>query len=255
VAPPIVVALAKHPLVDQYDLSSLEQMFSGAAPLSADLALEAGQRLGCEVVQGYGMTELSPVSHLTPPGHFVPGSVGLTAPNTEVRIMDPVSGTDAGQGEDGEVCIRGPQVMKGYWQRPEDTAAVFVDGALRTGDIGYLDDDGYLFLVDRIKDVIICGGYNVYPRAIEDAAYQHPAVKEAIAIAVPDPYRGQSPKLFVAPREGMSLTVAELEAFLDERISKIEMPHEFEIRPSLPRTLVGKLSKKELVEEERRKRA
>jgi long-chain acyl-CoA synthetase len=154
------------------------------------------------------------------------------------------------QGERGEVCARGPQVMKGYWQRPDETAAVFVDGALRTGDIGYLDEDGYLFLVDRIKDIIFCGGYNVYPRIIEDAAYQHPAVKEAVAIGIPDAYRGQSPKLFIALNEDASLTADELKAFLQDRLSKIEMPKAFEFRDSLPKTLIGKLSKKELIEEE-----
>ena len=122
VAPPIVVALAKHPLVDAYDLSALRQVFSGAAPLSAELAIEAGARLGCEVVQGYGMTELSPVSHLTPPGQFKPGSVGVTAPNTETRIVDPATGADLGVDEDGEVCVRGPQVMRGYLNNPQATA-------------------------------------------------------------------------------------------------------------------------------------
>jgi len=158
-------------------------------------------------------------------------------------------------GERGEVCARGPQIMKGYWGKPADTEAVFVDGALRTGDIGYLDADGYLFLVDRIKDVILCGGYNVYPRTIEDAAYQHPAVKEAIAIAIPDAYRGQSPKLFVALHEGQHLDITELRHFLEARLNKIELPKEYELRDSLPKTLIGKLSKKELVAEEKAKLA
>ncbi len=152
--------------------------------------------------------------------------------------------------ERGEVCVRGPQVMPGYWNRPEETAAVFVDGALRTGDIGYLDADGYLYLVDRIKDVIFCGGYNVYPRVLEDALYQHPAVLEATVIGVPDVYRGQAPKAFVVLRPGHSATGEALRAFLTDHLSKIELPKSVEIRDSLPKTLIGKLSKKELVAEE-----
>ena len=153
-------------------------------------------------------------------------------------------------GERGEVCVRGPQVMAGYWNRPADTAAVFVDGALRTGDVGYLDDDGYLFLVDRIKDVILCGGYNVYPRVLEDALYEHPAVLEATVIGIPDAYRGQAPKAFVVLRPGHAATGEDLRQFLTGYVSKLELPNSVEIRPSLPKTMIGKLSKKELVAEE-----
>jgi long-chain acyl-CoA synthetase len=159
------------------------------------------------------------------------------------------------QGARGEICIRGPQVMRGYYKRPAETADVFIDGALRTGDIGYLDEDGYLFIVDRIKDLILCGGYNVYPRVIEDAAYQHPAVQDAIAIGVPDAYRGQSPKLFVTLRPGAEATPAEIRQFLVTPLNKIEIPREVEIRESLPKTLVGKLSRKELAAEELAKHA
>ena len=145
VAPPIVVALAKHPMVDNYDLSALRQVFSGAAPLSAELSLEAGARLGCEVVQGYGMTELSPVSHLTPPGMFKPGSCGVTAPNTLTKVVDPATGKELGVDEDGEVCIQGPQVMDGYLGNPSATASTIdPDGWLHTGDIGHIDADGHL---------------------------------------------------------------------------------------------------------------
>jgi long-chain acyl-CoA synthetase len=145
--------------------------------------------------------------------------------------------------------------MQGYWNRPEESANAFVDGALRTGDVGYLDEDGYLFLVDRIKDLILCGGYNVYPRVIEDALYEHPAVGEAVVIGVPDQYRGQSPKAFVALHAGMQADEAALCAFLRERLSKIEMPSSIEIRDSLPKTMIGKLSKKALADEEAQRRA
>ena len=159
------------------------------------------------------------------------------------------------QGERGEVCARGPQVMKGYWNRPEETAASFVDGALRTGDVGYLDEDGYLFLVDRIKDVILAGGYNIYPRVIEDALYEHDAVRDAVVIGIDHPYRGQAPKAFVTLKPGAGVTTDDLRAFLAERLNKLELPKEIEIRDALPRTLIGKLSKKELVEEERARAA
>jgi long-chain acyl-CoA synthetase len=145
--------------------------------------------------------------------------------------------------------------MRGYYNRPADTEAVFIDGALRTGDIGYLDPDGYLTIVDRIKDLILCGGYNVYPRIIEEAAYLHPAVQDAIAIAIPDPYRGQAPKLFVTLRPDTRATAADIKTFLTEHLNKIEIPKEVEIRATLPKTMVGKLSKKELVAEEAAKAA
>ncbi len=183
-------------------------------------------------------------------------SCGPQFPGTIVEIRDPDHPTNVLPiGERGEVCVRGPQVMAGYLNRPEETARAFVDGALRTGDIGYLDEDGYLFLVDRIKDLILSGGYNVYPRAIEDAAYRHPAIEEAIAIGIPDAYRGQSPKLFVKLRAGQQVTPEEIKTFLASFLSKIEMPRIVEIREQLPKTQVGKLSKKELAEEERLKQA
>ena len=188
----------------------------------------------------------------------VPGSshpCGPAFPGTALEIRDP----DAlhrvcTTGEKGEVCARGPQVMKGYWNRPEESDKTFIYGALRTGDIGYLDEDGYLFLVDRIKDMILCGGYNVYPRVIEEALYEHPMVVEAAVIGVPDPYRGQSPKAFVVLHPGDILDDASLLAFLGERLNKIEMPSAIEFRASLPKTMVGKLSKKELVAEEEARR-
>ena len=169
--------------------------------------------------------------------------------DTAIEIRDPATGTPLPAGERGEVCVRGPQVMAGYYNRPGDTAAVFTEGALRTGDIGYLDADGYLFLVDRIKDIILCGGYNVYPRVLEDALYEHPAVLEATVIGVSDAYRGQAPKAFVVLRPGAAATPEALRQHLAGYVSKIEMPREVVIRDSLPKTMVGKLSKKELVAE------
>lgn len=239
------------------DLSMVRACVSGGAPLPLEVKETFERRTRAVVVEGYGLTEASPIIACNPlDGENKKNSCGPAFPHTVLEIRDPDDPHRMmPQGERGEVCARGPQVMKGYWNRPDATEKTFVDGALRTGDIGYLDEDGYLFLVDRIKDLIIASGFNVYPRAIEDAAYRHPAVKEAIAIGIPDAYRGQSPKLFLALNEGMSVTEEEMRAHLAEHLSKIELPSEIEFRDQLPRTLVGKLSKKELVAEEAARRA
>jgi long-chain acyl-CoA synthetase len=233
------------------DLRFIKHCVSGGAPIAAEVADRFARISQCEVLEGYGLSETSPVVTATPPGGIRRGSVGRPLPGTTIEIRDPEHPESIlPQGEKGEICIRGPQVMRGYYRRPDETAKVFVDGALRTGDVGYLDPDGYLFIVDRIKDLILAGGYNVYPRIIEEAAYQHPAVLEAIAIGIPDKYRGQAPKLFVTLRDGATATTDELKTFLAAHLNKIELPKEVEIRATLPKTMVGKLSKKELVAEE-----
>jgi len=233
------------------DLRFIKFCVSGGAPIPAEVADRFERISGCELLEGYGLSETSPVVTATPPGGIRRGSVGIALPGTTIEIRDPEAPERLlPQGEKGEICIRGPQVMRGYYNRLDETAATFTDGAFRTGDVGYLDPDGYLFIVDRIKDLILAGGYNVYPRVIEDAAYQHPAVAEAIAIGIPDKYRGQAPKLFVTLHAGATATPDELKAFLAEHLNKIELPKSVEIRESLPKTMVGKLSKKELVAEE-----
>ncbi len=238
------------------DLSFIKYCISGGAPIAAEVAERFERISRCSVLEGYGLSETSPVVTSTQAGGVRRGSVGRALPGTVIEIRDPEHpATILPQGQRGEICIRGPQVMRGYYNRPAETAAVFIDGALRTGDIGVLDEDGYLYIVDRIKDLILCGGYNVYPRVIEDAAYLHPAVEGAIAIGIPDGYRGQAPKLFVCLYPGATATAAELKTFLAAHLNKIEMPKEVEIRDSLPKTMVGKLSKKELVAEEAAKAA
>ena len=234
------------------DFSSIRACISGGAPLPVEIKRSFEALTGARVVEGYGLSEASPIIACNPiEGVDKPGSAGPAFPGTTLEIRDLDDPRRIlPQGERGEVCARGPQVMKGYWNRPADNAAVFVDGSLRTGDVGYLDADGYLFLVDRIKDLIIAGGFNVYPRVIEDALYEHPAIAEAIVIGVPDAYRGQSPKAFVTLRPGRAADPATLRDFLADKLNKIEMPREIEIRESLPKTLIGKLSKKELVAEE-----
>ncbi|MGR7997265.1 MULTISPECIES: long-chain-fatty-acid--CoA ligase [unclassified Xanthobacter] len=251
--PTIYAAINGAPGIERRDLTALTLCISGGAPLPKEVRERFEVLTGCKLVEGYGLSETSPVVSANPPlGLVKDGSVGTALPETMIEIHDLADPQRlCPMGEKGEVCVRGPQVMRGYYNRPLETADAFLNGALRTGDVGYLDADGYLFLVDRIKDVILCGGYNVYPRVIEEALYLHPAVAEAVAIGIPDSYRGQAPKAFVTLREGAQVSPADLMEFLSAQISKIEMPREIEIRDSLPKSVVGKLSKKELVEEER----
>lgn len=250
--PTLYTAINNAPDIASYDLSSIRSCISGGAPLPLEVKDEFERKSGCRLVEGYGLTETSPIVSSNPiNGNIKAGSIGPPMVGTIVEIRSLEDETIImPQGERGEVCVIGPQVMLGYWQRPEETANVLKDGRLHTGDVGYIDEDGYIFLVDRIKDLIICSGYNVYPRVIEEAAYQHPQVAEAIAIAIPDSYRGQAPKLFVTLIDGGSATPDEIQGFLKDHLSIIERPEEVEIRDELPRTAVGKLSKKELVAEE-----
>ncbi len=250
--PTIFGALAEAAHKANLDLSCVQICCSGGAPLPMEVRSRFMMLTGCWLMEGYGLSETSPSVSVTPPGRsYKDGSAGLAMEQTtiEIRGLDDPSRLMP-QGERGEICIRGPQVMRGYWNRPDETARVMIDGSLRTGDVGYLDEEGYLFIVDRIKDLIICGGYNVYPRVLEEALYQHPSVREATVIGVPDAYRGQAPKAFVTLKEGTAATPEELRAFLGDYVSKIELPREVEIRAELPKTMIGKLSKKELVAEE-----
>lgn len=257
--PTIYTAFGNLPDDKVPDLSAVRTSISGGAPLPLEVRKTYEQRTGSPVSEGYGLTEASPIITCNPLLGRTPvkeNSCGPAFPHTIIELRDPETGAIVtGVGERGEVCARGPQVMKGYWNRPDATEKTFANGALRTGDIGYLDEDGYLFLVDRMKDIILCSGYNVYPRAIEDAAYAHDAVKEAVAIGIPDDYRGEAPKLFIALKEGMELSEEDLHAFLKKRLNPIEMPDAYEFRDELPKTLVGKLEKKELVAQEKAKAA
>lgn len=199
IAPPVALALAKHPMVDEYDLSEVEFILSGAAPLGGDIAEAVAQRLGVEMVQGYGMTEMSPVSHFTPPGGNVKGSVGPCAPGTECRIVDPETGVDA---EEGELWVRGPQVMLGYLNRPDATAETMAEGAwLRTGDIGRFDGAGNLFITDRVKELIKVKGFQVAPAELEAVLLTHDAITDAAVIGVPDDEAGERPMAFVVRAE------------------------------------------------------
>ncbi len=254
--PTIFGAIARFKALNPSHLRSLRLCNSGGAPLPAEIRAEFERLTGCRIREGYGLSETSPVVTMTPPGEERDGSCGQALIDTEIsiRALEPPHRVMA-QGERGEVWVRGPQVMKGYWNRPQDTRDALVDGYFRTGDVGYSDQDGYLFLVDRIKDLILCGGYNVYPRVVEEALYTHPAVAEAVVIGVPDLHRGQKPKAFVSLRPDQLATPEELRLFLGDHVSKIELPSEIVIRAVLPKTIIGKLSKKALLEEEELARA
>ena len=256
--PTIYTAINASPGLSGYDLSSIKYCISGGAPLPAEVKRTFEALTGCTLVEGYGLSESSPVATCNPIiGPAKEGSIGLPLPATVIEIRDMnAPGDNPGKvvetGEKGEVCIAGPQVMAGYRNRPEETAAALADGFLHTGDVGTMDAQGHVFLIDRIKDLILCGGYNVYPRAVEEAIYLHPSVEEVTVIGIADDYRGQSPKAFVKLRDGEHLNEEELLAFLKDKLSPIEIPRHIEFRKSLPKTMIGKLSKKELAAEEQK---
>ncbi|HEY5225282.1 MAG TPA: long-chain fatty acid--CoA ligase [Methylovirgula sp.] len=255
--PAIYAALNAKVAKNEYDLSSIRYCISGGAPLPVEVRLRFEQLSGCKLVEGYGLTETSPVVSANPIDAEPRGSsVGRPCVGTTVEIRSlenpqffmPV-------GEKGEICVRGPQVMAGYWNRPEDTAACFIDGALRTGDIGYVDADNFLYLVDRLKDIILCGGFNIYPRMIEEALYQHPAIAEAAVIGTPDSLRGQVPIAFVTLRPDETASERDLLRFLADHLSRMEIPKSIFVRTTLPKTAVGKIDRKVLIEEDRERRA
>ena len=238
--------------IDRYDISSLEFCISGGAPLSAEIQRRFEDMTGCILVEGYGLSETSPVITVNPfSGDGKPGSVGLPLPGTVVTIVSTDNPDKVlAVGERGEVCVTGPQVMVGYANRARDNIEIFQGGHLHTGDIGYLDEDGYLFIVDRIKDLILSGGFNVYPRMVEEAVHLHPAVDEVAVCGVPDEHRGEIIKAFVTLRQGEEVTAAELRAFLKDKLAPFQMPRKIEFRQTLPKTLIGKISKKDLLAEE-----
>jgi len=245
--PPVVLALAKHPLVDNYDLSSLTQVFSGAAPLGAELAQEASARIGCEVVQGYGMTELSPVSHTTPPGMFKPGTSGVTVSNTESRIVDPDTGEDQPVGGRGELWVRGPLVMRGYLNNPEATAATIdADGWLHTGDVAVIDEDGHMTIVDRVKELIKYKGFQVPPAELEALLVTHPEVADVAVIGIPDDEAGELPKAFIVRAAGSEVAAADLQAFVAEHVATYKQIRLVEFVDEIPKSASGKILRRML---------
>ena len=255
--PTMYIGMLNHPDIDRTPMTSLKGCFSGSAPLPVEVIRDFENRTGAVIVEGYGLTESSPVAHINPyaGGKRKVGSIGVPIPDTECRIVDLSDGiTDMPLGETGEVLIKGPQVMAGYWNRPDETDATLKDGWLYTGDIGKMDAEGYFYIVDRKKDMIISGGYNVYPRDIEEILFEHPGVQEATAIGIPHPTRGEAIKVFAVLKEGASATEEDLMGFCREKLAKYKWPVELEFRAELPKTNVGKILKKELRKEEQEKR-
>jgi long-chain acyl-CoA synthetase len=249
-APTMYVAFNTHPQIQRYEVGSIKECISGSAPLPVEVKKRFEELTGGRLVEGYGLSEASPVTHSNPlDGRDIPGSIGLPFPDTEATIVDPVTGEELGVGQVGELVIRGPQVMKGYWNKPEETSQALKGGWLHTGDIAKMDEQGYFYIVDRAKDMIIASGYNVYPREVEEVLYQHPQVAEVAVIGVPDPYRGETVKAFIVPRAGEELSEEEITRFCRERLAAYKVPRLIEFRDSLPKSAVGKVLKRELRQE------
>ncbi|MDQ7029369.1 MAG: long-chain fatty acid--CoA ligase [Ardenticatenia bacterium] len=257
--PTLYTAINNHPDVRKYNLRSVKYCLSGASSLPVEVQKQFEELTGAKVVEGYGLTETSPVTHANPlNGVRKPGSIGIPVPDTMAKIVHIETGEELPVGEVGEIIIHGPQVMAGYHNRPRETEATLRTDAegrtwLHTGDVARMDEDGYFYIVDRKKDLIIASGYNVYPREVEEVLYEHPKVLEAAVVGVPHPYRGETVKAFVVLREGETLNEEELIQFCRDRLAPYKVPKLVEFRDSLPKTTVGKILRRQLAEEERRK--
>ena len=246
--PTLYIAINHHPKAKRYDLSSLRECISGSAPLLADVREKFEQLTGATLVEGYGLSEASPVTHSNLlDGKQVEGSIGIPLPNTEAMILNLETGKPAAIGESGELLVRGPQIMKGYWNKPEATqAAITPEGWLRTGDIATMNEEGYFFIVDRLKDMINCSGLKVYPREVEEILHQHPKVREAAVVGVPDAYRGETVKAVIVPQPNETLTEREIAEFCAQQLAKYKIPKLIEFRTELPKSAVGKILKRNL---------
>jgi long-chain acyl-CoA synthetase len=253
-APTIYIALLNHPDIKKYDLSSIESCISGSAPLPLEVQENFEKVTGGKLVEGYGLTESSPVTHSNYLWEKrINGSIGVPWPNTDAKIISMETGEPADNKEIGELLVKGPQVMQGYWNKPEETGAVLKDGWLFTGDLGYMDDEGYFYIVDRKKDMIIAGGFNIYPREIEEVLYENEKVQEAVVAGIPDPYRGETVKAYIVLKEGIHCTEEELDAYTRKHLAAYKVPRVYEFRKELPKTAVGKILRRALVEEEKEK--
>ncbi|WP_159881741.1 AMP-binding protein [Paenibacillus puerhi] len=254
-APTMYISLIHHPDVQWYDLSSIKFCISGAASLPHEVQVEFERMTGGKLIEGYGLTEASPVTHANNIWEKrKPGSIGIPLPDTESRVVNPDTGEELPAREIGELIIRGPQVMKGYWNNPVETAAVLKDGWLYTGDLATMDEDGYFYILDRRKDLIIAGGYNIYPREVEEVLFEHPDIAEAVVAGAVDPYRGETVKAYIVLRPGASGDAEALKAWCKERLAAYKVPRIYEFRDSLPKTIVGKVLRRKLAEEEAEQR-
>ncbi|WP_088105436.1 long-chain-fatty-acid--CoA ligase [Halalkalibacter urbisdiaboli] len=251
-APTMYISLMNSPNIHKYDLSSINVCISGAASLPSHLQEIFENVTGGKLIEGYGLTEASPVTHANNIWEKRKlGSIGIPFPDTEAKIIDPDTGVEVDYGEVGELIIRGPQVMQGYWNQPEETTNTLKDGWLYTGDMAKMDDDGFFYIIDRKKDVIIAGGFNIYPREIEEVLFEHPAVLDAVVVGIPDEYRGETVKAFIVIKDGVNLDIEQLETFCRAKLAAYKVPRKFEFRDSLPKTLIGKTLRRLLVEEEK----
>ena len=256
--PTMIIGILNHPESAKIDLSSIKGCFSGSAPLPVEVMKEFEEKTGAVIVEGFGLSEASPVTHINPfsATDRKVGSIGIPLPSTECRVVDLEDpAKEATPGEPGELLIKGPQVMKGYLGLEKETSNTLRDGWLHTGDVAIMDDDGYFFIVDRIKDMVISGGYNVYPREIDEVVYEHPKVAEACAVGIPHPSRGEQVKLFVVLKEGETTTADEMIAFCADKLAKYKLPTQVEFRTELPKTNIGKILRKDLRAEEMQKRS
>ncbi|HRX49205.1 MAG TPA: long-chain fatty acid--CoA ligase, partial [Spirochaetota bacterium] len=254
--PTMYVGMLQHPDLKKTDMSCYKVLTSGGSSLPVEVLKKFKELTGADINEGFGMTETSPQTHLNPFGGLnKPGSIGLPYPDTDVKIVDLVTGVEPmPAGKEGEMIFRGPQITQGYLNKPEETAKAIKDGWLHSGDIAYMDEDGYFFVVDRIKDLIISSGYNVYPREIEEILYEHPKIQKAAVIGIPDDKRGEKIKVFVVPNDGAVLDEKEVMDYCQEKLAKYKWPALIEIRSALPESNVGKILKKELRREEEEKR-
>lgn len=249
-APTIYIGLLNHPDFEKYDLSSIKACISGSASLPLEVQEQFEKRTNGKIVEGYGLTESSPVTHANPIwGRRVNGSIGIPWPDTDAKIVKNGTLEEVPVGEIGEIAVKGPQVMKGYWNNPEATEEVLKDGWLLTGDMGKMDEDGYFYVVDRKKDVIIAGGFNIYPREIEEVLFEHPDIVEAAVIGVPDDYRGETVKAVIVPKPGAKLDEKQLDEYCRKHLAAFKVPRIYEFREELPKSVIGKVLKRQLVEE------
>ncbi|MDG4656568.1 AMP-binding protein [Ectobacillus antri] len=250
-APTMYIALLNHPKLQQYDISSVRACISGSAALPVEVQEQFEKITGGKLVEGYGLTESSPVTH----SNFlwakrVPGSIGVPWPNTDAKVISLETGEPLSVHEIGEIVVKGPQIMKGYWNRPEATAETLRDGWLHTGDVGYMDEEGFFYVVDRKKDMIVASGFNIYPREVEEVLYEHEKVREVVVVGIPDPYRGETVKAYVVLKEGVTCTIEEIDQYARKYLAAYKVPKVYEFRTELPKTMIGKILRRALIEEE-----
>ncbi|WP_047153858.1 long-chain-fatty-acid--CoA ligase [Aneurinibacillus tyrosinisolvens] len=250
--PTMYIALLHHPDSEAAGLDSIKICNSGSAPMPVEVLREFERKAGARIIEGYGLSEASPVTHRNPAqGQRKVGSIGIPIPNTDAKIVDIATGTvELPPGEPGELLVKGPQVMRGYWKKPEETQLALRDGWLYTGDIATMDEDGYFYIVGRKKEMIIAGGYNIYPVEVEEVLYQHSAVEEACVFGIPDPYRGEAVKAIIVPKKSVRITEQEVMDWCRKRMAAYKVPRIIEFREGLPKTAVGKILRRKLVEEE-----